>query len=76
MPSMDDTPGARYMEAAAAEDGKLDERLTMIRREEDEGSITVREAAAERVKALEGHLAATRALRLQHFGSDCGPARP
>ena len=45
------------------EAGRLDDRLAEIRRQQDAGDITVREAADRRVTALEDHLAALAALR-------------
>jgi len=57
-----------YMAEASAADKALDEQLAILRREEADGEITTCEAAAERVRALEAHLAAIRALRARYFG--------
>jgi hypothetical protein len=57
-----------YMSEASAADAELDEQLAIFRRELDAGEITAAEAATERVRALEAHLAAIRALREKHFG--------
>ena len=57
-----------YMEEAALQDSYLDEKLAAIRRREAAGELTVREAAAERVEALQHHVQAVRYLRREHFG--------
>ncbi len=56
------------MQEAEAQDQILRDRLTVIRRQQEAGDITVREAADERVSAMEHHLAATRALRVEYLG--------
>ena len=61
------TPG--YAEEAAAQDAFLDQRLAAIRRQQDEGVITIREAADLRVAALEHHIEAVRGLRAEYFGN-------
>jgi hypothetical protein len=57
-----------YAAEAAAQDRFLDEKLAAIRAREAAGTITTREAADQRVAALEHHLEAVRALRAEHFG--------
>ncbi|HSR82860.1 MAG TPA: hypothetical protein VLM11_01625 [Streptosporangiaceae bacterium] len=68
---MPDRPNhSGYAEDAAAQDAMLDERLAAIRRQQDQGTITIRQAADLRVAALEHHLEAVRALRAEYFGED------
>jgi hypothetical protein len=57
-----------YMEQASMQDQFLRDRLTVIRRQQESGDVTVREAADARIEAMEKHLAATRALRIEYFG--------
>jgi hypothetical protein len=57
-----------YMQEAEAQDQFLRDRLTVIRHQEENGDITTREAADLRIAAMEHLLAATRALRAEHFG--------
>jgi hypothetical protein len=61
-------PGSTYLDEALAADAELDEQLAIFRRELEAGEITAAEAAAERVRAMEIHLAAIRALRQKYFG--------
>ena len=65
------TPGGSsdYMREAAVQDALLDERLIRIRVQADLGIITIREAADQRVAALEHHIEAVKALRQEHFGN-------
>jgi len=44
-------------------DAELEGQLAAIRRAEDAGRITVRDAADKRIVAMEGHLAECRRLR-------------
>jgi hypothetical protein len=62
------TPEPTYAEKAAIQDRLLDGRLAGIRAREAAGEITTREAANERVAALELHIEAVKALREEHFG--------
>jgi hypothetical protein len=62
------TPELTNAEEATLQDKFLDKRLAEIRRQQDAGIITVREAADLRVRALEHHLDAVRALRTEQFG--------
>ena len=64
----DQTPSERYADEATKADAQLDARLAEIRRQSDDGTITVRKAADLRVAALERHLAEIRALRVKYFG--------
>jgi hypothetical protein len=64
------TPAQLYAEAAAEQDKQLGQALTLIRRQEDAGSLTVTEAAGQRITAMEKHLAALQAARAEHFGSE------
>jgi hypothetical protein len=65
---------SEFYEAVKAEDHKLQQALADIRRRQDAGTISIRQAADERVSVLEAHLAAVRALRREHLGDD-GEAR-
>ncbi len=65
-----DDPHARYWEAVTAADRSVDAELAAIRRKEDAGEYTTREAADARVEALEAHLATVRQLRQEHLGGD------
>jgi len=58
---------SRYYIEAEAEDKRLTDRLAAIRSREDAGTITVREAADERIAVMEQHLAAVRELRERHL---------
>ena len=57
-----------YWAQVEAEDSRLDAILASIRRRQDEGTITTREAADERVVVLETHLASVRQLRQRYLG--------
>ena len=46
----------------------LDQQLASIRGRQDDGALTIRQAADERIAALEQHLAELRKLREVHFG--------
>jgi hypothetical protein len=61
-------PVSGYMHEAEAQDLILRDKLVVIRRREESGAITTREAADLRVAAMEHHLAACRALRAEYFG--------
>jgi hypothetical protein len=61
-----------YTAEAAALDVALDMHISEIRRRQDAGEITVRQAAGERVRVLEDHLDAVRRLRAEHFPEDAG----
>jgi hypothetical protein len=52
-----------YYEAVRREQDILDRHLNLIREQESEGKITVREAADRRIAAMEASLAALRLLR-------------
>jgi hypothetical protein len=67
MPSMDEERRSRYYIKAEAEDRRLAERLAAIRSREDAGTIATRQAADERIKVMEEHLAAVRELRERHL---------
>jgi hypothetical protein len=56
-----------YMAESDAQDQMLRDRLTAIRWQQEAGTITEREAADARVAAFEHHLAASRAVRAEHF---------
>ncbi|MGO8957575.1 MAG: hypothetical protein ACLQFR_09435 [Streptosporangiaceae bacterium] len=49
---------------------RLDEQLASIRRDQDAGDITVREAADERVQVLGEHLDRLRLLRAEYLDDD------
>lgn len=59
-----------YFAVVSREDAKLQERLAEIRRQEDEGKLTVRQAAIQRISAMEQHLAALRLFRDTYLGSE------
>jgi hypothetical protein len=61
-------PESTYISEALAADALLDELLGNIRRDVDNNEISLAEAAAERVKVMEEHLATIRELRIRHFG--------
>jgi len=64
----DQTPSATYYEAVTAEDERLAATLAAIRAYESNGYLTTREAADNRISALEAHLARCQELRREHFG--------
>jgi hypothetical protein len=70
MPTIPPTDRSNYITEAMAADAALDEQLAIFRREEADGEITAVEAAYERVRALETHLATIRALRAKYFGGN------
>jgi hypothetical protein len=61
---------ARYWRSVEALDHDLDAALADIRRRQDDGQLTTRQAAAERIAALEAHLAAVARLRAQYLGDE------
>lgn len=61
---------ATYFEEIRAEDDRLRATLTAICADQDDGHLSVREAADNRVGALEAHLARCRELFREHFGGD------
>jgi hypothetical protein len=67
-PNDSPVPESSYADEAAAVDQILDECLAEIRRRTDAGDITVREAADERVLALERHIETIRNLRAEYLG--------
>jgi hypothetical protein len=70
MPTQPPPNGNGYSAEVSALDVALDIRISEIRRRQDSGEITVRQAADERVDALARHLAEVEALRAEHFGGD------
>ncbi len=54
---------AKYNQLAAEAAATLDDQLARIRRDQDEGTITIREGADERVQVLQEHLDRLRLLR-------------
>lgn len=67
---MPDRPTNGYTAEASALDVALDVRLSEIRQMQDSRTVTVRQAADARIDALERHLEAMRALRVEYFGPD------
>jgi hypothetical protein len=67
-----------YFEQADEQDKILHDALSALRQREDNGEVTVAEAATQRVDILAGHLHACRKLRVQILGNDAvaGPVRP
>jgi hypothetical protein len=64
---MDEERRGRYYIEAEAEDRRLAERLAAIRSREDAGELTTRQAADERIAAMEQHLEAVRKLRERYL---------
>jgi hypothetical protein len=64
----DDDPHTAYFEQVTAADRRIDAEIAAIRRKEDAGELTPKEAADARVEALEAHLTEVRRLRLEHLG--------
>ncbi len=69
LPSDEDSHAA-YFEAVKAADRSVDAQIAAIRRREDAGEYTPKEAADARVEALEAHLTTLRRLRREHLGGD------
>jgi hypothetical protein len=65
-----------YRAAVEAEDGRFDDQIAGIRRRQDAGELTAREAADERIHVMEAHLAAVQELRQAYLGGGLCPARP
>lgn len=57
-----------YYTAVSEADDDLEDALGHVRAREDAGEITVRQAADERVRLLENHLAECQRLRREHLG--------
>jgi hypothetical protein len=60
---------ATYISEALTADAELDKWLAIFRDELSRGEITEVDAAHERVRAMERHLAVIRALRVKYFGN-------
>ncbi len=75
-PPMPVTPGSstdsgrvgRYNDLIAQASDRLDQQLANIRRDQDAGDITVREAADERITVMTEHLNRLRLLREEYLG--------
>jgi hypothetical protein len=67
MPNVEDRPSDDDPRSAY-----LTEAERLIRRRENDGEITVFDAARERIITLERHLAESKALRELHFGGGTG----
>lgn len=67
---MSDLGGATYAAEAGLADEVLDVAQASIRRRAEAGEITWAEAADERVRVMEDHLAVIRRLRVKHFGGE------
>jgi uncharacterized protein (DUF885 family) len=65
---MDPDRVARYNERATECAAWLDRELEAIRRNYDAGLITIRQAADERIRRMEQHLATIRNLRDEYLG--------
>jgi hypothetical protein len=61
-----------YYRAVSQADQDLENALSRVRTEEDAGRLTVLDAALERMRLLEGHLAQCQALRRDYLGSQSG----
>jgi hypothetical protein len=66
--SSTDDPHTAYYAAVSQADESLDDALAAVRAEQDEGRLTVAEAACERVGLLERHLELLKRLRAEHLG--------
>jgi hypothetical protein len=62
-----------YWAALEAEDGKLDDLIGGIRRRQEAGELTPREAANERIQVMEAHLTAVQELRRTHLSGSLQP---
>lgn len=69
LPSDHDSHAA-YFEAVKAAERAIDAQIAAIRRREDAGQYSPKEAADARVEALEAHLATLGRLRREHLGGD------
>jgi hypothetical protein len=58
---------AKYNELAAEAAATLDDQLARIRHDQDEGTITIREAADERVQVMQEHLDRLRLLAAEYL---------
>jgi hypothetical protein len=61
-----------YYAAITAADADLEDALSHIRAEQDEGHLDPAEACTERLGVLERHLERCRRLRSEHLGSQPG----
>jgi uncharacterized protein (DUF885 family) len=67
---MDPDRVARYNERATECAAWLDRELEAIRRDYDAGLITIRQAADERIRRMEQHLATIRNLRDEYLSAE------
>src|SRR5260370_25867750 len=58
---------AKYNELAAEAAATLDDQLDRIRHDQDEGTITIRQAADERVQVMQEHLDRLRLLAAEYL---------
>jgi hypothetical protein len=58
---------SEYQRLADEAGDRLEQQLANVRKDTDEGTITVLEAANERVRLLEDHLAAIQLLRDEYL---------
>ena len=63
-------PHSEYWDRVSAADRRVDAELASIRRKQDAGIVTAAQAAGERAKALQAHLAEVRRLRQEFLGGD------
>ena len=66
-PAGPDRPADLYSKLVGQSCARLTEQLANIRKDQDAGDITVREAADERIQVMEEHLERLRRLREQHL---------
>jgi hypothetical protein len=64
------SPHSTYMERVNAADYLLAAALAALTRKQDAGQITVRQAADERVRLLEQHMATVQGLRHDLLGGE------
>jgi hypothetical protein len=70
MSSINDDEHESYARLVQIEDQQFDELIAGVRRRQDAGELTAREAADERIRIMTGHLQAIQELRRQLLGGD------
>jgi hypothetical protein len=70
MSSINDDDHESYARLVQIEDRRFDELIAGIRRRQDAGELTPREAADERIRIMIAHLQAIQELRRRFLGED------
>jgi hypothetical protein len=70
MSSISDDDHESYARLVQIEDQRFDELIAGIRRRQDAGELTPREAADERIRIMTAHLQAIQELRRRFLGED------